>query len=363
MAKKLLIGIALFLTTTTLQAQTAEKIVRRVTTHWLALHNDFKNPADVWGNYTLDLTLEALLFYDHHTNDSLYTRLVIQVLKARGIAPTDTIPYTSQPFCSINYTLGECTSDSNWFIGFISESYRLHQASVTSSEGGIMILHQNQYRLLIDYMQEYASRMAKTGHLTGDTILFAACINQYLIYESLLSDSLTGLWCQGRGWCSDSSLLANGAWSRGQGWLLRGLVTSLLCLPESYQTQLLPVLERLAYSLRKVQAPDGMYHILLNQPAHESAPDVSGTGMTAYYLALAVRQGWLQRDDFEKSILKATKALRNYVGKDGTVYNSSKGPGPLCSEDEYKGYKPEKDEKHGFQGIVYGMLAELLLKK
>jgi rhamnogalacturonyl hydrolase YesR len=343
------------------EAQSPEAIAGKVANHWLELHNHFEQTSDVWGNYTLDLTLEALLHLDSYLEEKSYTDIVKEVFQKRQVAPGDTINYRSQPFCSINFMLGEHTGEKSWHQGYVSESYRLLNEAVKSPEGGIMHLHQGEHRLLIDYLQEYTSRLAKTGYLMKDTALFRESVNQFLIYEKIVRDKATGLWRQGRGWCSDTTKLSEGAWSRGQGWLLRGMVTSMRYLPQSYQQQLLPTLERLTHALLKVQAEDGMYHILLDLPEDESAPDVSGTGMIAYYMSVAVNHGWLRSEDFKPSILQATQAMKKYISEEGQILSSSKGPGPLCSPEEYIGYTPEIDEKHGFQGAIYGMIAEMMM--
>jgi rhamnogalacturonyl hydrolase YesR len=309
------------------------------------------------------LTLESFLFCDYYLKKDLCSKVVTDVYNKRKINPRDTIDYKSQPFCSINFTLGNLTGNKNWFTGYIHESYRMHKSAVKSSEGAIMINHQGKHIILIDYMQEYASRMAKTGYLTQDSMLFSECVNQFLIYEELLSNKSTGLWSQGRGWCSDSALVARGAWSRGHGWLLRGIVTSMLYLPEEQKSVLLPILERVSHSLFKIQARNGMYHILLNLPINESEPDVSGTGMIAFYMSIAIQNGWLNEDLFKPCTLKATKAIKKFVTENGEITCSSKGPGPLCLQEEYRNYKPEIDEKHGFQGVIYGMLAEIIVNE
>lgn len=345
-----------------LKAQPPEELVQLVAQHWLTLNNNFRDTSDVWGNYTLDLTLEALLCYDDYTNNKMYSALVHDVMKKRGIKPADTISHKKQPFCSVNFTLGKTSGNDKWFNGFIAETYQIYKNAVKSAGGAVMINHQNNHRVLIDYMQEYACRMAKTGYLTGDTVLFSECVNQFKIYESLLMDEHTGLWSQGRGFCEDTTKIAEGAWSRGHGWLLRGMVSSMLYLPGKYQSALMPVLKRVSHSILTVQNENGMFHILLNLPHNKSEPDISGTGMISYYLSIAVEQGWLDTKKFKPSILKATNELRNYVGPKGEIYNSSKGPGPLCSQDEYINYTPKIDEKHGFQAIIYGMLAEIMLR-
>lgn len=359
-------GLSIFLVcilfNNALEVQSPRSIASKVADHWLGLHNDFKQTSDVWGNYTLDLTLEALLHLDPYVEETSYESIAKDVFLKRQVAPVDTINYRSQPFCSINFMLGEVTGDKSWHQGYISESYRMLDEAVKSPEGGILHRHQGNHRLLIDYLQEYASRLAKTGYLTNDTVLFRESVKQFLIYEKIVRDGVTGLWNQGRGWCSDTTKISEGAWSRGQGWLLRGMVTSMHYLPEDYQQQLLPTLQRLSHALLKVQAEDGMYHILLNLPEDQSAPDVSGTGMIAYYMSVGVSEGWLEPDVFRPSILKATEAMKKYIAEDGRILSSTKGPGPLCSQEEYIGYIPEIDEKHGFQGAIYGMIAAMMME-
>lgn len=345
------------------EAQSPDMVARRVANHWLGLHNNFEQTSDVWGNYTLDLTLEALLHLDPYVEEISYESIVKDVFQKRQVAPGDTISYRSQPFCSINFMLGGVTGDKSWHRGYVGESYRMLDEVVKSPEGGVLHRHQGAHRLLIDYLQEYTSRLAKTGYLTNDTTLFSEIVNQFLIYEEIVRDSTTGLWKQGRGWCSDTTKLSEGAWSRGQGWLLRGVISSMGYLPESYQQELTPTLQRLANALLKVQADDGMYHILLNLPKDQSAPDVSGTGMIAYYMSVGVHHGWLDEDTFRPSILRATEALKKYISENGRILSSSKGPGPLCDQEEYIGYTPEIDEKHGFQGAIYGMIAEMMLNE
>jgi rhamnogalacturonyl hydrolase YesR len=346
-----------------LRSQENELILGRVASHWLEQQHHFEDTAEVWGDYTLDLTLEALLLSDVYFGQDVYWNVVAEVFRKRKIKPHDTIPYTSQPFCSINFTLGKITGDSRWYRGFIAESYRMDQEVKRSPEGAILLYHQGRHALVIDYIQEVASRLARTGYLTGDSSLFTKSISQFRICEKILRDPSTGLWSQGRGWCRDTSLVSEGAWSRGHGWLLRGLVTTLLHLPEEKRKELLPLLERTGDALRKVQSPSGMFHILLNLPPEKSAPDVSGTGMIAYYLSLAVEKGWLDAEAYAPLILRATAALPGFVTEKGEILSSSKGPGPLCFQDEYRGYVPDLDEKHGFQGVIYGMMAEKRMQK
>jgi rhamnogalacturonyl hydrolase YesR len=359
----LIISVVTILSFGQISARDPDSVIHDVADCWLSLHNNFGKTSDVWGDYTLDLTLESLLKYDELTGQSDFIMLTQDVMASRNILPSDTISYRSQPFCSINFTLGEVTGNPEWHTGFISESYKMYNEAKRSSEGAVLHNHKGGYYILIDFLQEYGSRMAKTGYLTRDTLLYTECIQQFLIYESLLRHPANGLWSQGRGWCDNPNQLSPGAWSRGHGWLLRGLVTSLQYLPDYYQNQLIPVLKRIAYSLLDAQDENGMWHILLHLPFNESEPDVSGTGMMAYYMSLAIKNGWLEGADFKPSVLKSASRIKHYVNSEGEIFNSCKGPGPLISILEYRDYQPGKNEKHGFQAVIYGMMAEMILSQ
>jgi rhamnogalacturonyl hydrolase YesR len=353
----LLIFFGLLLNFQTSCAQDTEKLVEKVIDHWLNLHNDFNSAKDAFGNYTLDVTLEAMMVYGNWKGTEKYLDLTKQVLALRGISAADTISYRSQPFGSMNFLIGEYAENKDWFNGYVAESRKLRQEVARSEEGAIMINHQGGHYILIDYLQEYASRMAKTGYITDDPEFYREVVQQYQIYRNIVRNPKTGLYSQGRGWLEDKNLLSPGAWSRGHGWLLRGLVTSMMYLPEEYRNELLPILHEVVDSLLKVQAKDGMWHIMLHLPKSESYPDVSGTGMIAYYMAVAVREGWLSGKAYKGSIMKAHQRLKDFITDEGQILSSSKGPGPLYSTEEYIRYEPEIDEKHGFQGMIYGLLA------
>ncbi|WP_373494819.1 glycoside hydrolase family 88 protein [Aquiflexum sp.] len=343
-------------------AQGTEIMVEKVIDHWLSLHNNFSSAKDAHGNYTIDLTLEAMMVYGNSKGTEKYLDLAKQVLALRGISAEDTISYRSQPFGSMNFLIGKYSENNNWFKGYVAESSKMRQEVARSEEGAIMINHQGGHYILIDYLQEYASRMAKTGFITDDPEFYREAVQQYQIYKNIVQNPENGLYSQGRGWLDDKSRLSPGAWSRGHGWLLRGLVTSMMYLPEEYRDELLPILKEVVDSLQKVQSKDGMWYIMLHLPKSESYPDVSGTGMIAYYMSVAVREGWLSGKSYKRSIMKAHGRLKDFITESGQVLSSSKGPGPLYSTEEYIRYRPEIDEKHGFQGMIYGLLARNIIE-
>jgi len=155
----------------------------------------------VWGNYTLDLTLESMLEMDAVVGKKEYLPYVLWIMEKRNRPPEAVVPWESQPFCHINYKLYELTRDPGYIKPFVDETARYRREVGRSPEGAITHLHEYPDRhLLIDMLQDYAARMARAGSLSSDESYFTECVKQYRIYRKLLRSSETGLWCMGRGW-------------------------------------------------------------------------------------------------------------------------------------------------------------------
>lgn len=114
----------------------------------------------VWGSYTLDLALEAMLEFDRVADCPELREYALGIVEQRNW--TENPPaYTGQPFCHLNYKA--------YIPSFISESERYRNEVTRSPEGAIAhYADQPGRHLLIDHLQDYASRMARTGKLTGD---------------------------------------------------------------------------------------------------------------------------------------------------------------------------------------------------
>ena len=322
---------------------------------------------NVWGGYTLDLAWEAMLEFDRVADCPEFRDYVLTKAKEREW-PAKLPVYSQQPFTHVNYKLYQVTGDAAYIENFVSESERYRKEVSRSPEGAIAHKTDEPGRhLLIDQLQDYASRMAHTGVLTGDKTYFAECAEQFRIYRKIVRDSQTGLWCQGRGWLDDPMELSPGAWSRGQGWLIRGMVDSLVALPRDSAefAKVQGYLQELAEALIAVQAPDGMWHQLLHLPSGKSAPDTTGTGLIIYNFARALDEGILDDPCFRKSAETAFEALTNYVTSEGIVLQACPGPGPLKSIEPYLGKdgRAEDGEHHAPFCVIYACAGNVLLEK
>ena len=132
----------------------------------------------VWGPYPLDLSLDAILELYQATGEEKFREEVLRVMSRRQLPPGEPIPYASQPFGHVSYRLIETdqyfltagVAENKDAAAFVGESFKYLREVPRSREG--LVLHWGKVgepaRVLVDSMQNYASRMARAGKLTGD---------------------------------------------------------------------------------------------------------------------------------------------------------------------------------------------------
>ncbi len=320
--------------------------------------------------YRADLALEALLELGNESKRPAWRDHVFAVLARRGLQPSASVPYRTQPFGCLTFAVYRATGDATWIPEFLRESERCRFEHPRSPEGAIMHPRGAQRgggnAILIDAMQEYAARMARAGAITGDRAWFRECIAQFRIYRTLLRDPGTGLWSQGRGWLADQpEKLSPGAWSRGHGWLLRGLTASLAEVPRDSAEfkELNACLREFEDALLPRQLPGGLWPTLLHRPPADSPPDASGSALIATAFSRAWREGWLTDDRVRVAALRAFAALPVCVDETGIVLSVSPGPGPLESEADYlvRQFPPGND--HGPFSLMFAAAEAVRLER
>ncbi len=318
-----------------------------------------------WPNYKLDLTFEAMLEMDRVTGVNAYSNYVFQKMDLRSWTPGATIQYDSPPFCHLDYKLYQTSGDTHYLPNFIAQSDLYWSNMTRTVEGAILHKDGDRYAMLIDRLQDYTSRMAQTGMLTGDTNYYAECAEQFQLYRDILRDPVSGLYSQGRRWLTDPNELSPGAWSRGHGWLIRGMVDSLLALPDGSVefVEVQGYLEELADALLAVQAPDNMWHQLIHLPPEESYPDSTGTGLILYNLALALDEGFLAGGSYRTAAEQAYEALLDYVTSEGIILQACPGPGPLWEMESYVRTpgRTEDGESHGPFCVIFANAGKVIL--
>jgi rhamnogalacturonyl hydrolase YesR len=119
------------------------------------------------------------------------------------------------------------------------------------------------------------------------------------------------------------------AWGRGNGFAALGLMEALTSLPPNHsaRAQLLAIYRRHMDGLRSVQAPDGMWRQVVDEPG--SYREQSVTAMTLTAMARGLRLGWLDTS-YRPIVERAWRALATRITEDGGIVDisTSTGSGP-----------------------------------
>ncbi len=318
-------------------------------------------------NYKGAIAIEALIRWGLASDREATVNWAVERAAAQGINPGSQANRGRGPFNCLPYWLHRTTGDDAW-RPIIVDQNRAYRQTVSRTQGGAIEHPRSKKRgggqaMLIDALQDYASRMAMLGQLAGDASAFEEAVRQHRLYREVVRDPDSGLWHQGRGWLEDPEALSPGAWSRGHGWLIRGMIDTLLLLPpESREaTELRGYLKELADALIPCQQPSGMWHGLLHRPPADSPPEASGTALIAGNLGIALAQGFLEGEAYSQAARKAYRALPAYVDENGVVLAVSPGPGPLSEEAPWAVDTYPPGDPHGPFAILFAALGEVQL--
>ena len=313
------------------------------------------------GGYTARFAWEEVLRAEESGNSTARVTELIRASRWKA----------SGPFNSLMFTLYCQTGDPIWLTAFVQEASVVLTQSQLSSEGAWMHSrgrYGDGFAVLIDSFQEEASRLVKlawlgrrgdrcdiSGDLPSSEALEDMAVAQFQMHRSILRDSESGLWHNGRGWLTDPAELSPGFWSRGQGWLMRGLCETMQYLSRDAPRRetITGLAQELAVSLLATQRENGMWPALLQVP--ESPPEASGSALISGSLLLLMKMGLLDPAIYEEPVEASLHALLNdYLDEDGTVHNACPGPGPLVSMEAYQpGASFPANEPHGIAAYLF----------
>ncbi len=165
-----------------------------------------------------------------------------------------------------------------------------------------------------------------------------------IIHQAALEQDADGLWFHG--YFVNEKKHAPFKWGRGNGWVMVTLVETLSAMNENdpLRPRLIEILKNQIAGLKKVQAPDGMWRQVLDQP--ELWEETSCTAMFAYGIARAVNRGWIDASNMEVA-RKAFAGISKNVTPEGVVNGTCEGTNIGQDLDFYiKRLRPD-DDPHG----------------
>ncbi len=197
--------------------------------------------------------------------------------------------------------------------------------------------------------------LVRYGRYTHEQKYIDGAANQ-IIHQAALEADGDGLWFHG--YFVGEKKHAPFKWGRGNGWVTVTLVETLAAMPANYPLRppLLNILRRQIEGLKKVQAADGMWRQVLDQP--ELWDETSCTAMFAYGIASAVNHGWIDATNMVVA-RKAFAGIAKIVTVDGVVKDTCEGTNIGQDLDYYVKRPQPDDDPHG-RGVVLLAGTEIL---
>ena len=190
---------------------------------------------------------------------------------------------------------------------------------------------------------------AQMARLTGDARYFDDAINQVIQFYSKMFVAQKGLYMHG--WVQEMSPHPAFHWGRGNGWAFMATAELLTVLPKDHpqRTQLLNIYRAHAAGLRRVQAPSGLWHQLLDRP--DSYEETSASAMFVFALTRAINKGWISRPTWAPIVLRGWNGLKTKVNSTGQVEGTCISTGLGWDDTFYLNRPTDVNAAHGYGPI------------
>lgn len=207
---------------------------------------------------------------------------------------------------------------------------------VTSANGDRQGVRLNENEMWIDTLFMTVLFLNKMGQKYQRQDWIDEGIHQVLMHIKYLYDKRSGLFYHG--WTFRERNNFGGVfWCRGNSWFTLGILDYI----EDFQKQLnagvkeiiLDTYRAQVETLKRLQAKDGLWHTVLDDPA--SYEETSGSAAIAAGILKGIRLGILD-DSYAACAQRAVEGLLANTDQDGTVLHVSGGTGIGMDKDHYK---------------------------
>jgi rhamnogalacturonyl hydrolase YesR len=153
------------------------------------------------------------------------------------------------------------------------------------------------------------------------------------------------------GWVQEMSPHPAFHWARANGWALMATAELLTVLPKDHpqRMQIMNIFKAHAAGLRRVQAPSGLWHQLLDRP--DSYEETSSSAMFVFALTRAINKGWLSRSTWTPIVLRGWNGLTKKVNSTGQVEGTCIGTGIGWDDTWYLNRPTDVNAAHGYGPI------------
>ena len=190
---------------------------------------------------------------------------------------------------------------------------------------------------------------AQMALLTGDSRYFDDAAKQILQLHSRMFVAEKGLFMHG--WIQEMSPHPAFHWGRANGWAIMAVAELLTVLPKDHpqRAQILNIFRAHAAGLRRVQAPSGLWHQLLDRP--DSYEETSASAMFVFALTRAINKGWISRPTWAPIVLRGWNALTTKVNSIGQVEGTCIATGLGWDDTHYLTRPQSVNAAHGYGPI------------
>lgn len=244
---------------------------------------------------------------------------------------------TATPYLTMSY-LAEYTGEAKYMEPCVAAAKDIMANFPRTEEGGFQ--HKtsdtlNDQELWDDTLYMTVLFLANMGRILKDDAMKKEAEYQFLLHNKYLSDKETGLWYHG--WTfKERNNFAGAFWGRGNCWVTMAIPEFLAMTECSGEVKavLVEALAKQVESLKKYQAPNGMWHTLIDDA--DSYVEASATCGFAYGILKAVREGILD-ESYKELAKKAVAPILECISDEGVVHQVSYGtPMGRISKDFYK---------------------------
>ena len=152
-------------------------------------------------------------------------------------------------------------------------------------------------------------------------------------------------------------------WARGNGWMASGMTRTLMALPANHpqRAALLTVYQDQMAALKAVQASDGMWFQVLDQPT--SYKETSATALFLYSMANGIMNGWLNAAEYRPVVDKAWDGMTRHIQTHGRVTDICwGGPSRADALGDYLAWPKVEGDNHGQGAVLLAVEAMMRLR-
>lgn len=228
-----------------------------------------------------------------------------------------------------------CKEHADWLVNELPKTTDggfQHVTTAIGDRNGVIL---NEGQLWDDTLFMAVLFLGKMGVRYQNETWIQESIHQFLIHIEYLYEKKTGLLYHGWTFCGCHNF-GEIFWNRGNSWFTYGAIAYLEAMgnhiPASVKTYILDVWRHQVDALKRLQAEDGLWHTVLDDP--DSYEETSGSAAIAAGILLGIRSGLLDPSYTEVG-RKAIDGILANIAPDGTVLNVSAGTSMGMDEQHY----------------------------